>query len=60
MAERFFALRPNGSPSLPRKALLARDLLYLKSVLIMKYGKFHTLSGAVKERVGSVRKLKTR
>ena len=46
--------------SFPRESILARDLLYLKSVFIMKYAKFHTLQGALKERVGSVRKLKTR
>jgi hypothetical protein len=35
-------------------------MLYLKRVLIMKYAQFHTLHGALKERVGSVRKLRTR
>jgi len=35
-------------------------MLYIKSVFIMKYAQFHTLYGALKERVGSVRKLKTR
>jgi len=35
-------------------------MLYLKRVLIMKYVEFHALYEALKERVGSVKKLKTR
>jgi hypothetical protein len=44
----------------PRENHLAHYVLNLKSVFIMKYGQFHTLHGAIKERVGSIRKLKTR
>jgi hypothetical protein len=39
---------------------LARNMLYLKRVLIMKYAQFHALYDALKERVGSVKKLRTR
>jgi len=42
------------------KTRLARNMLYLQCVFIMKYAQFHTLYGALKERVGSVKKLKTR
>jgi hypothetical protein len=35
-------------------------MLYLKRVLIMKYAQFHALYDALKERVGSVKKLRTR
>jgi hypothetical protein len=52
-------MKSAASPS-PGKAQLARNMLYLKRVLIMKYAKFHTLYGALKERVGSVKKLRAR
>jgi hypothetical protein len=46
--------------SLAGRIRLARNVLYLKGVFIMKYAQFHTLYGALKERVGSVKELKTR
>jgi hypothetical protein len=55
-----FRTRKEGICRLPKENTLARNLLYLKSVFIMKYAQFHTLAGALKEGVGSVRKLKTR
>ena len=57
---RFFAREKRAIRRLPREHILARNMLCLKSVFIMKYAQFHTLYGALKERVGSVRKLKTR
>jgi hypothetical protein len=44
----------------PQGKHVARKMLYLKRVLIMKYAQFHTLGGALKERVGSVKKLRPR
>ena len=52
-------MAPAADPSLG-KSKVARNVLCLKRVLIMKYAQFHTLYGALKERVGSVKKLRTR
>jgi hypothetical protein len=35
---------------------VAQNMLYLKRVFLMKYAQFHALYGALKERVGSVKK----
>ncbi len=55
----FRTARANFAAS-PQEERLARNMLYLKRVLIMKYAQFHALYDALKERVGSVKKLRTR
>jgi hypothetical protein len=57
---RFFARMRSAASPPQAKDHLARNMLYLKRVLIMNYAQFHTLYGALKERVGSVKKLRTR